>query len=633
MAEKNPETKNLPPFIGVHFSSEDPFRSDMEHQLDNRGDTLVMPNAGIGVLLARAEKEGIERRKVYDTTFPGELQTIEAIEKEVDELIKIGETPRIFASVLSYNAEASIKFLEKLKSKYGDKIITGVGGQLIGRATKAYIANPYIDIVGVGDAEVIFRPMMQRYQEQTPTEFKATLTDEKMRTDLVARDPNFIHQDVLTQKSRIEKEKLRQLGEYKVVAGWLVGINKRKKRQEAENFTPLKYDLPSYDPERYAFIKERKEAMQEVVIGPKKYGVSGIVMLLSEFGRQCDWAGNAGACSFCALIGVEDPRNFQDTSTYIQHLVRLKQLHPDLNWIFDVSNQLLEQNKLQAIKFLTRFTEEREKHPELKDVKTYAYLTITNISKETAPLLKRCGIDVVYVGLESFDPEQWKIQNKANNEDTVERCFKAAQKYGIKIRTSLVLGINTSEASLKKEVIGLEKAMQEYPDLFLTIGVHKVEMLPGSRDFANFKLENEKLYHDPVVSAIYHHFDEKGWLDRDQQVGLTKAFIEWRSKIHALGKEYGEFQNIFENFVGIKKPKSKYFHSLTRSKAHVVSLLQDPFEREKQEKYLSSKLRYAKEQKLGITYEQIETYAERLEQIIQRYGVIAHTLEKGSLTE
>lgn len=623
MVENRPENqkpRSLNPLIGVHFSSEDPFNKDTEHSLENRGDTLSMPNAGIGVLLTRAQKEGIEERRMYDTTFPGELQTIAAIESQIEKLIWSGETPRVFASVLSYNAQASMQFLERLKRKYNDKVITGVGGQLIGKATKAYIANPYIDVIGVGDAELILLPMMKRYQDVSPAEFRASLTDEKIATDLDKRDPSFGLQDAEVRKKRIDQERLRQLGKYKVVAGWLAGINKKKKRHEGENFKPFKYDLPSYDPSRYAFIEKRKEAMKKVLIGPKRYGVSGMVMLLSEFGRQCDWAGSAGACSFCALIGVEDPRNFQDIATYVKHIRDLKQQHPDLNWIFDVSNQLLEQRRQSAIKFLTQLAQEREKYPELAEIKTYAYLTVGNLNRESAPLLRRCGIDVVYIGLESFDPQQWRIQNKSNTENTVAAAFLAAQKHGIKIRTSFVLGINTSEQSLKKEVEGLRQTLQKYPDVFLTIGVHKVEIIPGSRDFVNFKKENEKLYHDPIVFAIYEHFEEKGFLDRDQQVALTKAFIEWRSRIKALEQQDIQFKSIFENVVGIRQAK--------KAKRQVLTSI----EKEDHKKYLQQQLAYAQEKQLGISYDRIEEYVKRLEEIISQHGIVAHTLEKGSLT-
>ncbi len=696
--------KPLPPLVGAHFSSEDPF-SNTKHKLENRGDTVAMPSGSMGTLLSRAEKEGIEHRKVFDATFPGEQITIEAIEKEVDTLIKPilegekrplepHEKPRVFASLLSYNAEATLRFLEQMKAKYGDNVITGVGGQLVGRATKAYINNPAIDVVGVGDAELILRPMMEKYQDQSPNELRDSLSDEKLRETLEKSYPGFSSMATEEQQPLVERERIRELSKGKVVVGWLAEANKRREKRELQDFEPAKYDLPSYDPAYYAFIEERKKEMPQVKIGSGEKQVSGMVMLLTEFGRQCDWAGKntEGACSFCALCGVEDPRNFQEIDIYFDHLSELKKQHPEMNWVFDVSNQLLEQNTSKATRFLDSYVEEKKKHPELADVKTYAYLTVNNVSDKTAPKLKQAGIEVAYVGIESFDPDQWKVMNKGNNPTNTQGCLEAAKEHGIKIRTSLVLGINSSEASLQKEISGLREALDQYPEVFLTVGFHPVEMIPGSRDFDEFRRENELLYSqiegqsNGEAEKLYDHFYEKGFLNRDQQVALTEAFVYWRSRVAALEKDEPEFGAVFRDFIRDKKPVNELRPIWDKQDELFEKRLSDPnnplskvykkplirlspkassektadqikeelylrfmnhrkklrqrkesestlgLDREQQKEYILERLRKAQDENRGITFEKIREAAAELNKIAREHGVAGYDLEHGDIT-
>ena len=289
----------------------------------------------------------------------------------------------------------------------------------------------------------------------------------------------------------------------------------------------------------------------------------------------------------------------------------------------------MEQNALRAVVFLNKLAIEREKYPEIADVKTYAYLTTTNLNEKTAPLLKRCGIDVVYVGIESFDPEQWKLQNKPNNPNSVKRALDAAKGHNIKIRTSFVLGINTSKESLQKEIDGFSKVLEKYPDVFLTVGIHPVEVIPGSRDFDNFRLENEKLYKSEETAEIYNHFSTKGFLTRDQQVSLTRAFIEWRSKIHALEEIDPDFKLRFEFYVGVKKPKRVIKEEIKKEGSSTKS---PEFNQSELGQYLEEKLRFANKNSLGLSYEEVEASAQELKRIAEKHGVAGYSLESGDLT-
>lgn len=619
--EASEKTPIKQPLIGVHFSAESPFIEEQseENRLQNRGDTLLMPNGSMGVLLSCAKKLGIDCT-VYDTTFPSEEESIHAIEQQIEGYIEQGLQPRIFISLLSYNAEASLKFMRAMKQRYGDKIVTGVGGQLTGRAQEAYAENPDIDVLGIGDAELILEPMMRKYETEKPSEVRT-------RIESVQRDRRQVIAHLMEHK-KVEQwiaDNNRQAAEALAAERPELRGKKYKQLRQMVGFEPMLYELPDFDPQRYAFIRERTQEMPRVAIGPKENQLTNMVMLTTEFGRQCDWAhcNKDGACTFCALIGVEDDRNFQPVHRYVAHLVEMKRQHPQMNWVFDVSNQLLEQNRSEAIAFLEELAQERAKYPEVSDVKTYAYLTVNNVTAKSAPLLKQCGIELVYVGLESFDPHQWRSLNKPNAENNVRACLEAARDNGIKIRTSLVLGSNTSAESLQKEIHGLRLALEQYPNVFLTIGFHKVEIIPGSRDFEDFEIENEWLYCDAQIKEAYEHFFANGFLTREHQIALTHGFIEWRSIVNALVEQDEEFKREFKEFVKRATIQKEQSRSL-------LSVIDANLESARQT--IVTKIAAAREKGLGVTYEQVDATIHELNQIARTHGVAGYTIEHGSVT-
>lgn len=81
--------------------------------------------------------------------------------EEIERSLSRGDQPVIFCSLVSYNAERSLRLLSALKRAYGRRIRTGVGGQLTRFAPEAYLGNANLDHVGVGDAEVILRPLLE----------------------------------------------------------------------------------------------------------------------------------------------------------------------------------------------------------------------------------------------------------------------------------------------------------------------------------------------------------------------------------------------------------------------------------------------------------------------------------------
>jgi hypothetical protein len=140
---------------------------------DPRFDTVMMPNGTIAVLNGIARGLGYDSSAI-DESYPGpNLQgrerdfVLNYLRSEIEKSWSSGLEPVVYCTLLSYNSESSLGLLKTLKNEFGEKIKTGVGGQLVRVIPETYRNLTYIDQVGVGDAEVILQPMLagQNYAE------------------------------------------------------------------------------------------------------------------------------------------------------------------------------------------------------------------------------------------------------------------------------------------------------------------------------------------------------------------------------------------------------------------------------------------------------------------------------------
>lgn len=151
-------------------------------QHDLRYDSLMMVNASVAYLNSIAKAllgyPGIS----IDETYVSE--NAEGRERElllnhlrglITAYLSAGDEPIVFCTLLSYNAGPALQLLHDLKQEFTDRVRTGVGGQLVRVCPTAYLTNPDIDHVGVGDAEVILSSLLlgkqrfaQGYKRVTP---------------------------------------------------------------------------------------------------------------------------------------------------------------------------------------------------------------------------------------------------------------------------------------------------------------------------------------------------------------------------------------------------------------------------------------------------------------------------------
>lgn len=125
-----------------------------------RFDDLIMPNGTVAVLSNISRRLLGEPGLAIDEAYPGSNSAgrehemlMMHLHERIEAALHNGDEPIVLCTVLSYNAEGSLKLLKDLKKEYGDRIRTGVGGQLTRVRPEAYLTKPYLDHIAVGDAE------------------------------------------------------------------------------------------------------------------------------------------------------------------------------------------------------------------------------------------------------------------------------------------------------------------------------------------------------------------------------------------------------------------------------------------------------------------------------------------------
>lgn len=143
-----------------------------DKEYDERFDTLMMPSGSIAALVTvsealRQKYDFLQPALAIDESYPAlnvhgqeREYLLRYLRQEIEKDLAQDVIPAIFCSVYSYNAEQSLKLLQLLKEQYGSRIRTGVGGPLIRVIPDTYQSLPFIDHVGVGDAEVVLAPLL-----------------------------------------------------------------------------------------------------------------------------------------------------------------------------------------------------------------------------------------------------------------------------------------------------------------------------------------------------------------------------------------------------------------------------------------------------------------------------------------
>lgn len=274
----------------------------------------------------------------------------------------------------------------------------------------------------------------------------------------------------------------------------------------------------SYD--GFYMLEERMKVQRE------RAGFSQL-LIQGPGGPGCSWAANnpEGPCNFCALQNITTMNEVTLEEHFAREHALQERYHPDR--IFDVANQFFpKQKRNEVIQWLTQYIQARNK----AGVTTpqYCYLTVSSVDEEVASLLQQAGIQEVYLGIDHFDPKALKEENKPyRSRNTLTRCLDALKKYGIRFRTGVVMGAaRETPETLKSIEEGIAWMQREYRGYVRSIGIFPVEVIPGSDVFAKMKASG-------VRQDIFQSFEAKGYLTREEQHELTKAYIDYHSEVDA----------------------------------------------------------------------------------------------------
>ena len=125
-----------------------------ELDISERFDTLMSPSGTVATLNQIAQENGIEHHG-FDEGFPAKEMVRRAIKEAVVSEIRSRGRAILNFSILLYNAKSTIEFIAELKHEFGCRIVTVVGGQLVPAAKEAYLKNRDVDVVAIGDGEIL----------------------------------------------------------------------------------------------------------------------------------------------------------------------------------------------------------------------------------------------------------------------------------------------------------------------------------------------------------------------------------------------------------------------------------------------------------------------------------------------
>lgn len=128
---------------------------------NERFDTLISPSGTIATLLNIEKSLGENNIIGIDESFSGEIATKNKVREIIENDINHNEITTIFFTLLLYNSERTIDYINELKNNFAKKINIIVGGQLVPLAKEAYLNNKNIDVTCVGDAEVIMPKLLE----------------------------------------------------------------------------------------------------------------------------------------------------------------------------------------------------------------------------------------------------------------------------------------------------------------------------------------------------------------------------------------------------------------------------------------------------------------------------------------
>lgn len=207
-----------------------------------------------------------------------------------------------------------------------------------------------------------------------------------------------------------------------------------------------------------------------------------------DAGRGCPFL-----CSFCTIINVQGRRSRTRSPDDIEHIVRTNLAQGIHNFFITDDNLARNQNWEAIFDRLIRLREEGQRIHIVAQVDTMCHKIKGFIEKAA-----RAGVNRVFIGLETINPDALEQARKGQNQITEYRALlQAWHRHGVLTYAGYILGFpNDTPASIERDIRIIQR---ELPIDILEFFI--LTPLPGSAD-------HQRLYLDGVeMDGDLNHYD------------------------------------------------------------------------------------------------------------------------------
>ena len=256
-------------------------------------------------------------------------------------------------------------------------------------------------------------------------------------------------------------------------------------------------------------------------------------------------------CSFCASAGLAYRRwRPRDPEECIQELEKAqREISKNLKFVVFDDNPITDKERFKI--FLRMYSE-----------RIRAELTIVNVradgvDDEFLNLLKKCKVDFISIGVEHVNPEVFKLVNKGETLEQIEKAARLIKKHHINLGMSFVIGLPKDNLERTKECIKFCKKIKadEYSINLICPFRHTL-----AREW--FEKNNAKLYNEigydaqpltkircesPVVETLdfTRKEREKAYYMFLMGVAEPRLKLSKLPEIFSITKEYGLYPEFF----------------------------------------------------------------------------------------
>ncbi len=152
-------------------------------------------------------------------------------------------------------------------------------------------------------------------------------------------------------------------------------------------------------------------------------------------------------CSFCASANLAYRRwRARKTEECLSELKKAqKEISPNLKFVVFDDNPITDKQRFKE--FLKMYSRE------IKAELTVVNVRADGVDDEFLDLLKKCNVKFISIGVEHANPEVFKLINKGETLEQIERACKLIKKHKISLGMSFVIGVPKDNLERTKESI------------------------------------------------------------------------------------------------------------------------------------------------------------------------------------